>query len=113
MAADGDPVLLTLPHPPRQGERIYLLLTLGVLNDAREVDVETADGLFIGLASPFAIPPGKPAGTYIIPIPAAMVHENRLSLRFRVPLPGGSSRPAGAEEIRDAKIRLDGPEELK
>lgn len=94
-----------MPHPLRQGEKAYLLVTLGILSGIREVDVESEGGVFIGLASPFAIPPGKPAGTYIIPVPDAAIQENSLSLRFYIPKPDGSSRPATAGEV--VKVTLE------
>jgi hypothetical protein len=97
---------LALPRPIEASDAVWLEVRLGRLAPGQTVDVTTADGLELGVISPLNLRPGQDAGTYILPIPRAVVSQSGLTLRFSVTQAGASPRAAEAKEVSSAKLSL-------
>jgi hypothetical protein len=97
-----------LPRKLQAGERVLLKVELGAVGGGKEIVVRTPDGALIGTVSPHGIRHGTAAGTYLVPVPAAIsaaaIVNGRLRLRFLVEGAGAAPRPARADEVRDVQV---------
>jgi len=93
--------VLTLPRPPAAQEAVWLSVRVGVLQRGARVLVLSDDGTRLGAISPFAIPPGKEAGTYTIPLPQNFVRDGRVVVRLVVEEREHATRPATGGEVEE------------
>jgi len=96
--------VLTLPRPPAAQEAVWLSVRVGVLQRGARVLVLSDDGTLLGAISPFAIPPGKEAGTYTIPLPQNFVRDGRVVVRLVVEEREHATRPATGGEVEDVGL---------
>jgi hypothetical protein len=106
-AATLDHVVLTLPHPPREGDRLVVAVTVGSIGH-RRLEVTTASGQRRGTISAFGAPAGQSGGTYLLPVPLDVVHEGRLDLRLTT-TGDGEARTPTAEEVTAVRLSMTGP----
>ena len=104
-AASGD-VELTLPRPLKTGEAATVVVEVGVLQRGHEIVVTTSSGQLIGTISPYGIRSGQAAGSYALPVPAAVVKDDKLSLRLRVTGTGGPPRAPTDQEVKGLKVSI-------
>jgi hypothetical protein len=97
----ADRIVLTLPRPPAPGEAVWLTVRVGALGRGPRVLVLADDGTLLGVVSPFAIAPGRPAGTYTIPLPEHAVREGHVAVRVLVEERQGVTRAPARGEIED------------
>ena len=104
---DGLAYDVALPRPAKPGERVLLEVRLGAVGSGQEVVLRTPDGALVGTASPHGIRPGNAAGTYVVPVPPAILardgRDGHLPLRLRIEPAGTAPRPAGADEVLDVR----------
>lgn len=103
-AAAGGYRTLTLAHPPRAGETVYLEVRLGALAGGQEIEVLGDDGRRLGVISPHAIRAGRDAGTYTVPLPAEAIRGTRVRIRLMTTPAGGAARDANADEVREVRV---------
>jgi hypothetical protein len=96
--------VLTLPRPPAAQEAVWLSVRVGVLQRGARVLVLSDEGALLGAISPFAIPPGKEAGTYTIPLPENSVRDGRVVVRLVVEEREHATRPATGGEVEDVGL---------
>ena len=96
--------VLTLPRPPAEQEAVWLSVRVGVLQRGARVVVFSDDGKLLGAISPFAIVPGKEAGTYTIPLPENSVRDGRVVVRLVVEDREHPTRPATGSEVEDVEL---------
>jgi hypothetical protein len=102
---DAREMTLVLPHPLQKGETAWLLVKVGAIG-RDQVQLTTQDGQPLGTISPFAIPSGKPGGTYTVPIPAKALSDGRLTLRLSVIPSGGAPRAPTTQEIKSVRLLI-------
>jgi hypothetical protein len=102
-AAPSGTTVLTLPRPPAANEAVWLSVRVGVLRRGAKVLVLSDDGAILGAISPFALRPGREAGTYTIPLPDPAVRQGRVAVRLVVE-EGGVTRPATGGEVEDVAL---------
>jgi hypothetical protein len=90
-------IVLTLPRTPAAQEAAWLSVRVGVLPRGLRILVLSDDGKLLGSISPFAIAPGKEAGTYTIPLPDDAVKEGQVAVRLVVEERGVTRSPTGSE----------------
>lgn len=103
-AATARLVELALPHAAAANEAVDLEVRTGVMPRGTEIDVTTPSGELLGTISPFAIPPGHPAGTYTIPLSASDIVNGHVTVQLSVKGYGIPPRPPTASEVRDVSI---------
>ena len=96
--------VLTLPRPPAAQEAVWLSVRVGVLQRGARVLVLSDEGTLLGAISPFAILPGKEAGTYTIPLPENSVRDGRVVVRLVVEDREHPTRPATGSEVEDVGL---------
>jgi hypothetical protein len=96
--------VLMLPRPPAAQEAVWLSVRVGVLRRGARVLVFSDEGTLLGAISPFAIPPGKEAGTYTIPLPENAVRDGRVVVRLVVEEREHAARPATGGEVEDVGL---------
>lgn len=104
-AAPGE-VTLTVPRPLQAGESLVLVVTVGVIQRGQQIRITTASGQQIGTVSPYGIPPGHKAGSYVVPVPAGAVRDGKLSLQLRLTGGGGPPRAPTAQEVTSLDLRI-------
>jgi hypothetical protein len=105
-AAAGREVTLVLPHALRAGETAWLKVRVGAIARGEEIEIETTEGRLVGVISPFGIRSGHEAGTYTIPLPAAAISDDRVSLRLSLDLYGHEPRAPTAEEVKSVSVKI-------
>jgi hypothetical protein len=103
-AAAAQDLTLSLPHPLRPGETVWIKVEIGRIGPGREVDVTTATGQELGVISPYGAPAGRRAGTYALPIPTDAVRDGGVSIRLLITQVGAPPRPPTGQEVRRAQI---------
>jgi hypothetical protein len=98
-------VTLVLPHALREDETASLLVSVGVLVRGNEIKITTASGRLLGVISPYGIPAGNEAGTYVVPLPAEAISGKRLSLRLSLIAPG-KQRPPTNKELKKVRVEI-------
>jgi hypothetical protein len=101
---DARRIVLALPRAPAAEEAVWLSVKLGVLPRGARVLVLSDDGTLLGAISPFAIPPGRQAGTYTIPLPESAIREGRVAVRVVVEEMENSTRSPTREEVEDVGL---------
>jgi hypothetical protein len=96
--------VLTLPRPPAAQEAVWLSVRVGVLQRGARVLVLSDEGTLLGAISPFAIAPGKEAGTYTIPLPENSVRDGRVVVRLVVEDNQHAPRPPAGGEVEDVGL---------
>ena len=97
-------IVLTLPRAPAAQEAVWLSVRVGVLERGVRILVLSDDGTLLGAISPFAISPGKEAGTYTIPLPENAVSQGRVAVRLVVEDREHVTRPATGGEVEDVGL---------
>lgn len=98
-------VTLALPHALREGETASLIVTAGVLRHGDEIEITTSSGRRLGVISPYGIPPGNEAGTYVLPLPPDAFRRTRLSLRLSIHT-NGRERPPTKKEVKRVRVEV-------
>ena len=88
---------LAVPRAPAAQEAVWLNVRVGVLPRGLRILVLSDDGKLLGAISPFAIVPGKEAGTYTIPLPDDAVQQGHVTVRLVVEERGVTRPPTGSE----------------
>jgi virulence-associated protein VagC len=104
-AVAGRSVTLTLPHELRAGETAWLEVSVGVIGHA-EIEITTPNGRSLGVISPYAVRPGHPAGTYIVPVPAEAITGDRLPLRVFLNRNSHALRAPTAKEVTAIRVQI-------
>lgn len=104
-AAPGRVVSLSLPRALGEGEVAWLEVKVGVIPRGAEVEVTTLDGRTLGVISPYGIRPGRPAGTYTVPLPPDLFSDGRVKLRLTLSF-GRERRAPTAKEVKAVRLRL-------
>ncbi|HWO22472.1 MAG TPA: hypothetical protein VNO30_27125 [Kofleriaceae bacterium] len=104
-AAPGE-VTLAVPRKLQAGESIVLVVTVGAIQRGQQIWITTASGQQIGTVSPYGIPPGHEAGSYVVPVPVGAVRECKLSLQLRLTGGGGPPRAPTAQEVKAIELRI-------
>lgn len=101
-AIDDALIDLALSRPPAAGERLLLEVDAGVLAAGEEIVLRTLDGQLIGTVSPHGIRSGEAAGTYPVPVPAALLPTMRdgRRLRLRATIERAGRAPVPAHPLR-------------
>jgi hypothetical protein len=97
-------VELALPRAVSANEAVDLEVQTGVMPRGTEIDVTTPSGGLLGTISPFAIPPGHPAGTYTIPLSASDIVNGHVTVQLSLKGYGIPPRPPTASEVRNVSI---------
>jgi hypothetical protein len=97
-------VELALPRAASADEAVDLEVQTGVMPRGTEIDVTTPSGELLGTISPFAIPPGHPAGTYVIPLNANDIVNGHVTVQLSLRGYGIPPRPPTASEVRNVSI---------
>jgi len=105
-APAGRVVTLALPHPLRPGETAWLEVTVGVLENKAEIEIQTTEGRELGVISPFGIRPGSPAGTYTVPVPLDAISHDHLPLRLFLDRNGHPLRAPTAKEVTSLRVKI-------
>jgi hypothetical protein len=100
---------LVLPHVPRAGEGVVLLVDVGMLASGTEIEIRTADGHLLGIVSPYRIRAGQAAGTYSIPVPADRIEGDHVDVKLHVTASNQPKRAPRADEVRQIRAVL-GPD---
>lgn len=103
-AATAGAVELAVPYSAAANERLDLQVQTGVMPRGTQIEVTTPSGELLGTISPFAIPPGHPAGTYTIPLSAGDIVNGHVSVRLSLKGYGIPPRPPTANEVRNVSI---------
>jgi hypothetical protein len=90
---------LVLPRAPLPGEQVVILVEVGRLGGAGEIEVATSDGRLLGVVSPYAVRAGQAAGTYTIPVAAERMDGDRIVVRLRVTSSHQAAHPPSADEV--------------
>lgn len=106
-AATLDHVILALPRPPHEGDRLIVAVTVGPIGH-RRIEVTAASGQRLGTIAAFGAPAGQSGGTYLLPVPLAAVHDGRLDLTLTI-VGDGAVRPPTAEEVTSVRLSMTGP----
>jgi hypothetical protein len=94
---------LRVPPPQRTTDVIWLKVTLGTLQQGREVEISTPAGRLLGVISPFSKQAERQGGAYLVPIPVDAVAKQELVIRLVVTR-GDIKRTPKVDEIK--KIEL-------
>jgi hypothetical protein len=98
-------VTLVLPHTLRGDETASLLVTVGVISHGDEIKITTTSGRRLGVISPYGIPTGNEAGTYVLPLPAEAISGRRVSLRLSV-ISNGRQRAPTNKEVKNVRVEI-------
>jgi hypothetical protein len=105
----GRLITLPLPHTPAAGDAVWLKITVGELERGTEVVVTTASGRIVGIISPYAVPSGRDAGIYTVPVPPDAIVKNRVKLRLAIDQGRRPRRAATLEEVKTVQVRITHP----
>ena len=72
-------------------------------NAVAEIEVRTDAGRLLGAVSPHAVPKGREAGTYLVPVPGEVFTKGRLSIRLSR---GSDRRAPGRDEVKSVRVRI-------
>jgi hypothetical protein len=100
----GRRVTLDLPHPPAQGETVWLKVDVGEIG-RHELHVTTSNGRELGTISTYGVKSGRPAGTYTLPVPADAISSNHLTVLLVV-IDGDTQRAATRREVKGVSVAL-------
>lgn len=101
---DGGAYTVVLPRPLRPGEQLLLEVELGTAGAGMQVVLRTRDGRLVGTVSPHGLRHGAAAGTYLVPVPAALLQDiagtTRWPLQVRIESSAAAPRAADAQTVR-------------
>ena len=104
----AEDITLVLPHPLRAGETAWIEVQVGPISRGRVINVTTSSGQPLGTISPFGVPIGRDAGTYVLPVPADAIRDGRVSARLTITQSGAPPRAPTAQEVRSVKLTVGG-----
>jgi hypothetical protein len=107
LAATPDPIVLTLPHPPRAGDHLVVAVTVGPIGH-RRIELTTASGQRLGTITAFGVSARESGGTYLLPVPLDAVRDDRLDLRLTI-TGDGEARSPTQEEVTAVRLTMTGP----
>jgi hypothetical protein len=105
-APPGRVVTLSLPKAPVTGKAFWVELKLGAIERGKEIEIATTAGKSLGVISPFGIRSGAQAGTYIVPLPAEVISNKRVTLRLTVNQYGHAKRAPTVKEVKGIRLRI-------
>ena len=105
----GRTVTLDLPHELREGEAVWLMVTVGAIPGGAEIAITTPTGRPLGVISPYAIRRGQEAGTYTIPLPAAAISGRQVRLRLSLEH-NGKQRAPTKKEVKKVEVKIGAAE---
>ncbi len=102
-AAAGRAFILTQSHVAKAGEAPILRVHAGFLRKGDQIVVYDRHGALLGTVSPFAVH-GSEAGTYTIPLPAALAAQRKIAVRLVLSAFGHPARAPSVHELHGVSL---------
>lgn len=108
----GRNINVPVPKSIAEADNVVLEVKIGTLPKGAEIEINTADGRFLGVISPFGSSPQETdaVATYVIPLPRDLTGEKRLNLLFKFSGAVYSRRAPTSRDIRSVKIKAVPPD---
>ncbi|HEX4631199.1 MAG TPA: hypothetical protein VH188_09560 [Chthoniobacterales bacterium] len=106
LGAEWRDIELLLPRELGRGDAAFLQVELGTLPRGREVHLTTASGRELGVISPYAMPAGRDAGIYNVPVPSDVFVERRLIVRLSLNTSDRRERAPTADEVKNVWVKI-------
>jgi len=91
----------------RAGESASLVVRVGVIPRGAEIEITATSGILVGVISPYGIRPGREAGAYTIPLPAAAISGRRVTLLLSLNTNRRQRAPT-TKEVKRVEVKIVG-----
>ncbi|MDA9475266.1 hypothetical protein XI03_12340 [Bradyrhizobium sp. CCBAU 65884] len=99
---------LTLPHSIGPGAIAWLEVQIGPLAPGQRVRVTTRTGELLGAISPFGRAERQSPGTYSLPVPPDVIHDDALSVIVTITEANMPPRAPTPTEVQNLKLLAPG-----
>ena len=91
-------------RPPTDAEALWLEVRIGALPAASTLVIRDEEGETIGAVSPYGKTIREAGGNHLVPLPASMQGDDKITLQVELALPDHEARPPTAEELAELQL---------